>query len=77
MPCCVRCRFELDRRNDNRHTPNMLTTHTATARSVNDYRTGEVIRPATQADIDRAEREGDAHTGAHRDEAGRTIFVDE
>ena len=54
----------------------MLTTH-ATARFVNDYRTGEVIRPATQADIDRAEREGDAHTGAHLDTDGRTIFVDE
>ena len=45
--------------------------------TVNDYRTGEVIRPATKADIDRAEREGDAHTGAHRDEDGRTIFISE
>lgn len=54
----------------------MLTTPTTT-RFVNDYQTGDRIRPATQADIDRAEREGDAHTGAHLDTDGRTIFVDE
>lgn len=35
----------------------------------------EVMR--VLAGANRAEREGDAHTGAHLDEAGRTIFVDE
>jgi len=77
MPCRECCRFELDRRKDNSHTANMLTTHAATDRFVNDYRTGDVIRPATHADTDRAEPDGDPHTGAHLDDDGRTIFVDE
>ena len=67
----------LDSRVDTYYNERMSNTAARTTRSVNDYRTGEVIRPATQADIDRAERDGDAHTGAHLDDDGRTIFVDE
>lgn len=54
----------------------MTSQTTIRTRYVNDYRTGSALRVATQADIERAERDGDQHTGAHRDNDGRTGWPD-
>lgn len=44
--------------------------------NINNYQTGKTVRPASREDWLTARSKGDAHTGAHADLDGVTVFCD-